>query len=468
MSVTLSPDQEKARDQITDWYTSLKVSLHHCNGGSSRLRGFGDCPSMPHTHGMGRAPVYSLGGLAGTGKTTLMKALAEELGARVVFGAPTHKAAAVLRKKLDQDARVRTYHSLIYHMSPTYHCGITGKQVWRIVDHCTCKQPDACECPARFDPCDSKSQHVCEIREELTSRRREYLAGHLEILIIDEASMLSTESVEDLLSFGVPVLLVGDPGQLPPVNADMNPWTEDPSVLLTEIHRQGAHSGILVAAHDVRRNGRLTQPYYGTGDAYCMPFTDPEMDGVLQRFTPGPEKVIITPTNRLRADFNAFFHGEGPPRAGDRVVCLDSHTHDTVRVVMEGGSFRATKDFLMTYNGMTGTVLKVTDRGGPLIDMVVQLDDHILATPHEPVCLLIAGAARTQFGADRNLLKNSPDRPKHARLWDYAYVLTAHKAQGSEFNQVIVIDSRPPSYTQWLYTAITRAKEAVIIADYLK
>jgi exodeoxyribonuclease-5 len=468
-TTTLSADQANALDQLTEWHKSLTTNIVHCNGGKKEL-GFGACPNAPHTHASGRAPAISLGGLAGTGKTTLMQALENALGVRAVFGTPTHKAAAVLRRKLtgNQSHRVRTYHSLIYHMLPVYHCDTTGKLVQRVVDTCTCQQDDACQCPARFEPCTPRADHTCKIREELAHERRRYLGGHREIVIIDESSMLSEEQVEDVRSFGIPVIIVGDHGQLPPVKADMNHWTRNPEVLLTQIHRQGADSGILQAAYDVRNHGYLTRQRYGQGDAVRYPLSDPVMQGVFERWVPDPERVIITHSNRLRAEINASHHGGGPPRPGDRVVALGGQPYDTVRVVMEGASYRATADFLQVHNGMTGTVRHVHDRGGPTLDMVVQLDDHVLATPAAPVCLLVAGCARAQFGAERDLWKNSPDRPRHSRLWDYAYALTAHKAQGSEFSQVIVMDEGAPGgiYPQWLYTALTRAKDAAIITSY--
>lgn len=469
-TTTLSTDQANALDRVADWYGGLKTSIIHCNGKKGTDRGLGACPPTPHTHASGQAPIISMGGLAGTGKTTLTKALEQALGVQAVFGTPTHKAAAVLRKKLtgDQSHRVRTYHSLIYHMRPVYHCDTTGKIVPRIVDNCTCKQTDACQCPARFEPCSPKADHSCKIREELAEERRRYLGGHREIVIIDESSMLSKEQVEDVRSFGIPVLLVGDHGQLPPVKAEMNPWTRNPEVLLTQIHRQGADSGILQAAHDVRAHGYLTCQRYGKGDAVRYPLSHPQMQGVFERWEPGTERIIITHSNRLRAEVNAAHHGEGPLHPGDRVVALGGQPYDTVRVTLEGGSYRATASFLQVHNGMTGTVRHVHDRGGPTLDMVVELDDHVLATPDEPVCLLIGACARAQFGAERDLWKNSPDRPRDSRLWDYAYALTAHKAQGSEFSQVIVMDEgiSGATYPQWLYTAITRAKDAVIVAGY--
>lgn len=469
MTLAYSPDQGNALDYIADWHRRLKVNIVHCNGGGEQGLYTGGCPKSPHTHADGDAPVLSLGGWAGTGKTTLMKALAAELGVQVVYGTPTHKAAAVLRRKLTghQAREVRTYHSLVYHMHAVYHCAVTGREVRRVVENCTCGQTDACECPARFDPCRTPVTHECRVQEELTPERREYLAGHREIIIVDEASMLSPKQVADIRSFGLPVILVGDNGQLPPVQAEMNHWTQNPDVELTQIHRQGADSGILLAAHDVRRNGWMSRNRYGSGDAVRMPFSDPEIKKLLeQRFTPGPQRLVVTATNKIRSHFNIFWHGEGSVREGDRVVALGGQTYEAIRVIPEGASFRATSDFLLVHNGMTGTVLHVMDKGGPMLDMVVQLDDHVLATPDEPVCLLVAGAARAQFGAERDLWKNSPDRPKGSRLWDYAYALTAHKAQGSEFDQVIVIDSGAQSYAQWLYTSLTRAKEAVLVLDY--
>jgi exodeoxyribonuclease-5 len=472
MTTKLSTDQANAVDRITDWYDSLTTKIIHCNGG--RKTALGTCPSLPHTHGTGTgpAPVISLGGLAGTGKTTLMRALETHLGIQVVYGTPTHKAAGVLRKKLhgDQSARVRTYHSLIYHMAPTYFCDISGKRVRRVVDNCICGQSDACQCPARFDPCTTPAAHkTCKIREELSQERRKFLGGHRDAVVIDEASMLSKEQVEDVRSFGVPVILVGDHGQLPPVKADMNPWTLNPEVLLTQIHRQGADSGILQAAHDVRAHGHFTRSSYGRGDAVRLRLSDPRMGGVFDRWTPDPDRVIITHSNRLRAEMNQTFHGDGPVHVGDRVVALGGMPYDAVRVRSDGTGYRATKDFLLVHNGMTGTIRHLHDRGGLTFDMVVELDDHHLATPTDPVQLLVGGVCRAQFGQEADLWRNDDRRPRDSRLWDYAYALTAHKAQGSEYDKVIVMDEGITGggiYPRWAYTAVTRAKEAAVIADY--
>jgi exodeoxyribonuclease-5 len=459
---SLSPGQSKALDQIIDWYEGLNVTVVHCNGGT-------DCPNWPHTHGFGHAPVFSLGGWAGTGKTTLMKALDDSIQGEAVFGTPTHKAAGVLRKKLPgaQAERVRTYHSLVYQMSPIYRCSITNAFVSAYKAKCVCGQPDACECPMSFLPCGKGVKHDCHVTMELKSERRVHLGGHRDIVIIDESSMLSKQHVEDVRAFGVPVLLVGDHGQLPPIKEAMNPWTMKPDVELTEIHRQGADSGVLLAAHDVRRGGLMSKVSYGKGDAVRLNRTDPRVKALLDRFDPAADGAMITYTNKLRSEFNRAYHGDGPVREGDRVVALGGRPYEAARVRMDGGVARATGEFLFVHNGMTGTVLKASARG-VVSELTVELDDHRLATPGDPVVILTGSNPTAQFGAERELPFNSPLRPRGSTLWDYAYALTAHKAQGSEFGKVIVVDQKPPEYRQWMYTALTRAKDAVVAVDWFK
>lgn len=466
----LSPGQAKALDQIVDWYERQPKTWVHCTGGA-------DCPPFPHTHGSGKAPVRSLGGLAGTGKTTLMKRLASEIDGEVVFGTPTHKAANVLRRKLagKMAEQVRTYHSLVYQIAPVYRCSITNQFVSALKDKCACGMPDACECPMSFLPCGAGAPHTCRVMQELKTERRRHLGGHRDIVIIDESSMLSKEHVEDIRVFGVPVLLVGDRGQLPPIKDPMNPWTLDPDDELTEIHRQGADSGILQAAYEVRMKGKLLRPAYGSPkpDTVLMRRTDPGFPDLLKRFEKlvkreDPEKdgALVVYTNALRAEFNRAYHGEGPVRVGDRVVALGGQPYPVDMVEMtDDTTFRLMGQMTMAHNGMTGDVTYVKQRD-IMTEMVVRLDEHPLAQPGSPVHIYVGACPTAQFGAEKELPFNSPQRPKHSHLWDYAYALTAHKAQGSEFTNVIVIDQRPQMYRQWMYTAITRAQQAAVIIDW--
>lgn len=465
---TLSPLQSKAVDLMIDWVEGLNVQVVHCNGAT-------DCPNSPHTHGFGLAPVLSLGGLAGTGKTTLMRVLVESFSGEVVIGAPTHKAAGVLRKKSGPHIaeRVRTMHSLIYEMTPIYRCSVTNRFVSALSLGCTCKESekDGCQCPMTFLPCGAGTAHKCSVAQELKADRRKFLAGHRDLVIIDESSMLSDEHVEDLRKFGVPIIVVGDRGQLPPIKAPMNRWTMNPDIELTEIHRQGADSGILQAAHDVRANGRMTRSAYGSPrpDAVRMPRSSQQVADLLQRFNPGEDGALITYTNRLRAILNNTYHGmligTAGVSPGDRVVALGGLPYDADVVEMTGDSFRLLGRMIKVHNGMTGTVRFAKQRS-IMTEMAVELDEHPLARPGKPVVVYTGAVPSAQFGAEAELAYNDPRRPKGSRMWDYAYALTAHKAQGSEFPKVIVADQCPQAYRQWMYTAITRAQEAVVVVDW--
>lgn len=459
---SLSGDQSKVIDQIQEWYESLPKTWLHCNGAT-------DCPGWPHTHGTGMAPVKSLGGLAGSGKTTLMRELDLLIQGEALFGTPTHKAANVLRRKLGpkQAERVRTYHSTVYQMTPVYRCTITNHFVSALKGKCTCGMPDACECPMSFLPCGTGATHTCHVGMELKEERREHLGGHRDIVIIDESSMLSDRQVNDLRRFGVPVLVVGDRGQLPPIKDPMNQWTMNPDWELTEIHRQGADSGVLLAAHDVRANGRMSKVSYGNGDAIRMARTDPRFKPLLSRFTPGTDGALITYTNKMRAEFNRAYHGDGPVREGDRVVALGGKPYDVDLVEVEGSTFRLLGQMVKVHNGMTGTVRTSKERS-IMTEMTVELDDHPLAEPGKPVVIYAGAVPSAQFGAERELSYDSPLRPRGSNLWDFGYALTAHKAQGSEFDKVIVVDQQPREYRQWMYTALTRAKKAVIAVDWAK
>lgn len=155
-----------------------------------------------------RKQTFVLAGYAGTGKTTLAKFIASQLGVRVVFCAYTGKAAKVLRDKGCPNAG--TIHSFLY--SYLYQ-DENGKPVFG------------------FEPSD--------------------LLGASSLIIVDEYSMLSQTIYEDLLATGLKVLFLGDPFQLPPVSKDK--VKIEPDFFLEEIHRQALDSPILRAATDVRK-----------------------------------------------------------------------------------------------------------------------------------------------------------------------------------------------------------------------
>ena len=498
----LSPDQQEALDRVVKWFEAAPQT-QYCNSGDEDSDDYtpeSRCPRWPHTHGQAEEyPVMSVGGLAGTGKTTVLGQLSERLGAKVAYGAPTHKAAHVLRGKLRAEDRdnVRTYFSLVYHAQPYATCDVTGQYMPEIdpENGCVCGKPDSCECARSFRPCfevegaQLRGEHECRPVEQLKFDRRSHLGGYRDLVVVDEASMIPTERVRDICAMGVPVLLIGDHGQLPPVKEELNPWMLRPTVELTTNFRQSEESGIVAAALEVRRTGQLSRRSYGDGSTVVTNLSTPGIADLFtpDRFPPGPTRTIICWTNAMRAEVNERFHGEGPVRVGERVISLGQAecTAVTPKSETEPASTDSTDGWLygdveQVFNGMVGTVRAVIPvmlysaprkagaapavdgkRHGTASKSVVDLVIEIDAGP----TVLVRHVALAQFGNPQKLAPNQ--RPRGSSLWDYAYAITAHKAQGSEYDDVIVIDQgRMTERARWMYTALTRAKKRLVVVEW--
>ena len=164
----------------------------------------------------GTPQVFRLFGYAGTGKTTLAKHLAESVDGKVKFAAFTGKAALVMRGKGCEGAS--TIHSLIYRARES------GEEV------------------PSFDLWD------------------EAPASKAKLIVIDECSMVDAELGRDLMSFGVPLLVLGDPAQLPPIQGGGFFTEAEPDVMLTEVHRQAAGQSDHPAVDGHPRRRRISSP----------------------------------------------------------------------------------------------------------------------------------------------------------------------------------------------------------------
>ena len=85
-----------------------------------------------------------------------------------------------------------------------------------------------------------------------------------ELIVLDEVSMVGDDMARDLLAFGKPILVLGDPGQLPPIKGEGAFTEAQPDVMLTEIHRQAAESAIIRLATMARQGQPIP---YGAHDA---------------------------------------------------------------------------------------------------------------------------------------------------------------------------------------------------------
>ena len=180
----------------------------------------------------GTPQVFRLFGYAGTGKTTLARHLAEHADGEVKFAAFTGKAASVMRGKGCKGAS--TIHSLIYRARES------GEEI------------------PSFDLWD------------------EAPASKAELIVIDECSMVDAELGRDLLSFGVPLLVLGDPAQLPPIQGGGFFTEAEPDVMLTEVHRQAADNPIIRLSMDIRAGEYLEPGRYGETEVVAKADLDPQ------------------------------------------------------------------------------------------------------------------------------------------------------------------------------------------------
>ncbi len=389
MAYTLSQDQAAALTQIGAWYRTRS------------------------------SPYLTLGGYAGTGKTTLIAYLRQALrqhddSARVAFCAYTGKAARVLTERLrDQnvprkDDSVSTIHSLIY---TTAEKDNGSSPVW--------------------------------VRKESLER---------DLIIVDEASMVDAAIWDDLLSFGIPILAVGDHGQLPPVGSTFS-LMKDPQIRLERIFRQAKGSPIIDVATLARESGALPVTVYGTG-VMKLDKSQPETGIMVQELLESwrSDLLILCGYNATRVKLNQAIRSyrdlESPdPQSGDQVVCLRNNRSQHI------------------FNGMIGRIVHVTpallDEDGAWYEAEIELDGEDYTYS--------GYILRGQFGA-ATTVKDVPLAPNGERgdLWDFGYALTVHKAQGSQSQRVLLFEERfgrssDEDWRRWLYTAVTRAQEELII-----
>src|SRR3954471_15978864 len=229
--------------------------------------------TKPGTHGT--PPIFRLFGYAGTGKTTLARTIAEAVDGEVKFAAFTGKAAMVMRSKGCSGAS--TIHSLIYRARES------GEEV-----------PDF----VLWD---------------------EAPASEAKLIIIDECSMVDAELGHDLMSFGVPVLVLGDPAQLPPIQGGGYFTEAEPDTMLTEVHRQAQDDPIVRLSMLVREGQRLTPGEYGRTSVVRRDAFDPQRALETDQILVGRNATRRAYNVRMR-ERRGF--DDPMPLAGDKLVCL--------------------------------------------------------------------------------------------------------------------------------------------------
>lgn len=390
----------------------------------------------------GTEPVYRLFGYAGSGKTTLAKHFAQGVDGPVSFGAFTGKAAHVLQQKGCIGAT--TIHQLMYQPKEKSRQRLRDleeklEEVIRVL-----RADNQNITPEQIELASDVIKLRADIRSEEKVLRKPAWGVNPDsdlrkssLIIIDECSMVDQRMGEDLLSFEVPILVLGDPAQLPPVGGEGYFTRGEPNKLLTQIHRQAADNPILRMAHMVREGRELRHGQYGSSKVIDKSQIDRAELLAADQVIVGKNKSRTNFNNRLR-ELKGFDVTTGLPARGDKVICLRNN-HE-----------------LGILNGSLWNIRETTS-----IDHdSVELD--LTATVGESTVVTSAHSAYFRGGEPKFW-----DIKEH-ECFDYGYAITCHKSQGSQYDNVYIFDESScfrQDARKWLYTAITRAANQVTVVS---
>ena len=395
-------------------------------------------------------PWFYLAGYAGTGKTTLAREFASGVGGSVCYGAYTGKAAYVLQQKGCVGAT--TIHRLIYKPKDQSRERLRELQerFEHLVHELTCEArigyPGDHHNPEIKQSVDSHPEVVklrAEIAAEEQNIKRPSFTLNLEseikrasLVIIDECSMIDSRMAEDLLSFEVPILVLGDPAQLPPVRGEGYFTSRSPDFLLTEIHRQAKDNPIIRLATDVREGRGLSLGKYGDSVVMSVRDADPSLYTSHDQLLVGRNRTRRGCNRRIREIRGRT--GDLPVK-GDRLVCLRNN-HELG--LLNGGLWEVHEAQVVDSDEVCLT-LRSEDQNAQEVTTCAHAAYFV---GQEPPYYEI----------------------KERDCFDFGYALTVHKSQGSQWRSVLVVDESPTfrsSERAWLYTAITRASERVTIVQ---
>lgn len=361
---------------------------------------------MKSKPGKGGVPqIFRLFGFAGTGKTTLAKELAQWAKGTVLFATFTGKAALVLQSKGCDGAS--TIHSLIY--------------------------------KPKQDPITGEFTFTLNDESALTTAA---------LLIVDEVSMVGDELARDLLSFKKPILVLGDPAQLPPVKDTGFFINARPDVMLTEVHRQARDNPIIWLSMQVREGKRLQPGHYGETElidrATCDRLAVWAQVSSADQLLCGMNKTRAHSNQKIRRE--AGLSQEGDPKEwlpvkGDRLICLRNNRE---MGLLNGMLFDTLESAEDVHRKLVGAKMRVKSFDQP---NRAPID---VQTPREFF-----------EGKESNLhWKQIIDHQQ----FTFGWAITCHKAQGSQWPHVGIINEAHvfrEEADKWLYTAITRAADRV-------
>jgi exodeoxyribonuclease-5 len=360
--------------------------------------------------------VFEIAGYPGTGKTTIVSKIIENLGLdneEVMFVTYVGKAALALLLKGNN---ARTIHSAAYELELF---------------------------PKKVDGVSVLDEYGKEV---MIPRfvKRDKISPAIKLIVVDEGGMIPEGIANDLMSFNVPMIVIGDNAQLPPIFGESY-FLNKPDVTLTDLMRQSEDSDIVKIATMVRLGIPLSYKDYPGGSRIIR--KKEVTDEMLMT-----SDICICGKNDTRRDLNKYIREElfdrrkNHPMINDKLICR-----------MNNRNCPPIDNLIFLTNGLIGYVYDYD---------ISDINKNIVKIDFRPD--FYENKMFNNVNIDYKYLMGYSDKnDRFLNKFEYGYAITCHLAQGSEYDNVFIYNERMGTneyYKRWLYTAVTRAKEKVILA----
>lgn len=365
-----------------------------------------------------------ISGYAGVGKSTLVKFIIEALNVephQVVYTAFTGKAAEILRKKGNKN--VCTLHKLLYTHYPLPGGGF----------------------------------------RRLPKKVLEY-----KVVIVDEVSMVPKPLMELLFSHRAYIICLGDPFQLPPINKkEDNGLLAHPHIFLDEVMRQAAESEIIRLTMDIRNHKPIN---FNDSGKEVLIFPKEKLNTGMLLWA----DQILVGTNATRYSLNTQMREllgfRGEPQEGEKVICLRNYWETLSYKEADplvNGTIGYLKNGFKTFRSFPPSI-PADKHSFDIWQANFSVGEDFYENTEIDYSMLISGKKCCDWRTEYSLMKKKKQFGEIVpKEFAYAYAITCHKAQGSEWDKVLVLEEKFPfeaeEHARWLYTACTRASEKLVL-----
>jgi len=379
---------------------------------------------------------FVLLGCAGSGKSTIVKYLIELIGIHptinVRYVTFTGKAASVLIKKGNP---ATTIHKLIY------------------------------------DP-------VLNDKGEITGfTKKTHIDSEIQLIVVDEFYMVNKEIMNDLLSFGIKTICLGDPNQLPPPMGEASELCLIPDATLTQPLRQALDNPIIYLADQARQHKYIRLGDYGNG-VKVIRKNELDLEALqnADQIIAGKNDTVKKMNSFYRKVFMGINSDCWCPRKGEKLICLRNNwnvscyeDHVFTNLVNGLGCYLENDLEIMSATYHANAKLRPDFFNDSVFNVPIDMlyFKHGFTTDKE----LIDKENIVKFDYGNILKKRKVFFDEFIKInkLTFGYTITCHKSQGSEWDKVFFIfepfrGPRDPLYWQMLYTGITRASKELIVA----